>query len=460
MIDLVAPTVAELTRSLRNGHDARVLMDETLARVDADEFGAFVHVDAARARVAANDAAARLEAGTARPLEGIPFGVKDIVDVEGMPTTAGSETFDGSLARQSATAVQRLIDAGAIPVGKTATPEWAFGDAIEGHRPRNPHDPTRWTGGSSSGSAVALAAGLVPFTVGTDTGGSIRVPSSYCGVSGIKPTTGAVPRDGVRTVSWSQDHVGPMATTADDLALVLEIMAGRAERDPASRAAPLTPARPVAGTRVGVLGGWFVERCQPAVLAALDAAVERVRDAGAEVVAVELDHADLAPIASWVISVSEFAAEHDGADVRGYTDMARERLIAGQGMHALDYLRAQRARRVVQDALDKCLARVDVLLSPATPTTAPRIAPPDHEMFEDGDRMWLEWVARNFLIANVSGIPAVVTPAAYDDDGLPAAVQVLAAPGSDFLALAIASAAGVNQSLVASTGTNTGEPLD
>lgn len=434
-------TVADTAAALRDGTDARELIDATLTRIAADGHGAFVHVDGDRARAAAEAAAARFAAGTPRSLEGIPVGVKDIIDVEGMPTTAGSEAFEAPNATRSATAVQRLIDAGAIIVGKTATPEWAFGDSTSRHQPTNPHDPSRWTGGSSSGSAVALAAELVPLAVGTDTGGSIRVPSSYCGTAGIKPTTGAVPRDGVRTVSWSQDHVGPMASSAADLALALSVMAGPSERDPATRVTPLAAARDLVGLRVGVLGGWFTERCEPAVLAARDDAIQRLEDQGARTVHLELADADLAPIASWVISVAEFAAEHDGADVSRYTPMARERLIAGQGLAALDYLRALRARAVVQGSLDECFARADVLLSPATPTTAPAIAPPDHEMFTDGDRMWLEWVARNFLVANVSGVPAAVVPAGCDDRELPAAVQVLAAPGADQTVVRVAAAA-------------------
>lgn len=459
MIDLAGCTVASLRAAYAAGTtDARELVDTCLAGIAADEHGAFVHVADDAARAAAETAAARIAAGTARPLEGVPIGVKDIVDVADQPTTAGTDALPALVPARSATAVQRLVDAGAIVVGKTATPEWAFGDAVETHRPRNPWGLTRWTGGSSSGSAVALAAGLVPLTVGTDTGGSIRVPASYCGVAGIKPTTGAVPRDGVRAVSWTQDHVGPMARNAADLATALAIMAGPTPADPAARRAPLAEApASLDGLRVGILDGWFTERAEPAVLDARDAAMEVLRAAGAQADPAHLDDADLAPIASWTISVAEFAAQHDGEPAAAaYTPMARERLLAGQGLAALDYLRALRARAVVQTALDAAFDRFDVLVSPATPTSAPVIAPPEHEMFEDGDRMWLEWVARNFLIANVTGIPAVVVPLALDAAGLPVAMQVLAPPGADLRALAVAEVAAADGPGVPRTLTRAG----
>ena len=190
------------------------------------------------ARAAARHAAKQWQSGVPRSLEGVPLGVKDIIETAGVRTAAGSPLFADHVPEKDATVVERLQSAGAIMVAKTTTPEFAFGDDA---RPGavNPWDPERWTGGSSSGSAVALASHQMPIGLGTDTGGSVRVPSSYCGVCGLKPTFGLVPRDGVFPVSWTLDHVGPMARSVEDLARMLAVMAGASQSDPYTAEAPI-----------------------------------------------------------------------------------------------------------------------------------------------------------------------------------------------------------------------------
>ena len=232
--ELTSLSVAALLKGYGTGaFDPVDAVDACLARIDEIDgaVGAIVTRNDASARVQAARSAQRWRDGTARALEGVPIGVKDIIDTAGLCTAAGSPLFAGRVPSADATVVARLRDAGAVILAKTTTPEFAFGDEA-GDGVRNPSAPGRWAGGSSSGSAAGLAAGLFPIALGTDTGGSIRVPASYCGVSGLKPTFGRVPRDGVFGVSWTLDHVGPMARTVADLGLVLGVIAGGCDADP------------------------------------------------------------------------------------------------------------------------------------------------------------------------------------------------------------------------------------
>ena len=366
--------------------------------------------------------------------------MKDIINTRGLRTAAGSTLFADHVPASDATVVARLRDAGAVILAKTTTPEFAFGDET-GDGVRNPGAPGRWAGGSSSGSAAGLAAGLFPVALGTDTGGSIRVPSSYCGVSGIKPTFGRVPRDGVFGVSWTLDHVGPMAHTVEDLGLMLAAMAGGSRADPYSSARPVPDygaiGASVQGLRVGVPDGWLPEGNSPGVASALSGALGRLEDLGCTVETVPFAHAELAGIVAWMITVVEFAAHHVSNlhRIGDFTPSAACRLAAGARTSASDYLKALRARALVQRDLDEALKQVDVLVTAATPTAAPDPS----TFFDDGDRLWLDKVARNFLPFNVTGHPALVVPAGLDD-GRPAAVQIVAPPHSDAPCLRVGAA--------------------
>ena len=441
-------SVADLLAGFRAGRiDPVDAVEAALARMDATdgELHAVVARLDDRARVAAAESSARWRAGTARPLEGVPVGVKDIIETAGAPTRAGSLLFADHVPVANAAVVDRLERAGAVVVAKTVTPELAFGDET-GAGAVNPWGAGRWTGGSSAGSAVALAAGQVPAALGTDTGGSIRVPASYCGVSGIKPTFGRVPRIGVFPVSWSFDHVGPMARTVEDLALLLAVLAGADPADPYSSDRPVPDyaaatasgaAGGLGGLRVGLPQGWLAQGCSPGVMAASGAAADTLADLGAEIVPVEVPRAELAGTVAWLVTVVEFAANHDSRldRVEDFTASAAHRLVAGAHTSAGDYLRALRARQLVQQDFDAVFERVDAVLTPATPTAAPDLA----TFFDDGDRLWLDKVARNFLIFNVTGMPALVMPAGTDD-GLPVAVQIAAPPHRDDLCLAVGAA--------------------
>ncbi len=418
------------------------VVDSCLARIDELDgaIGAVVARDDDAVREQAAHSAQRWRYGDPRPLEGVPVGVKDIIDTARLATEAGSALFAGRVPAADATAVARLRAAGAVIMAKTATPEFAFGDE-SGDGVANPAAPGRWAGGSSSGSAAGLAAGLFPVALGTDTGGSIRVPASYCGVSGIKPTFGRVPRDGVFGVSWTLDHVGPMARAVEDLGLVLGVIAGRSDADPYASPRPVPDysqlAESVSGMRVGVVSGWLAEGCSPGVTAAASEACARLKELGCTVEPVEFRYAELAGIIAWLITVVEFAAHH-GANLHRideFTPSAALRLVAGARASASDYLKALRARRLVQRDLDAAFEQVDVLVTAATPTSAPDPA----TFFDDGDRLWLDKVARNFLPFNVTGNPALVTPVGFDE-GRPAAVQIVAPPQADALCLRVGTA--------------------
>ena len=440
--DLADLSAAALLRGYQAGaFDPVEVVDACQARIDSADatIGAVATPDGT-AREQAARSAERWRRGDAGPLEGVPVGVKDIIDTAGLCTAAGSPLFAGRVPSADATVVARLREAGAVILAKTTTPEFAFGDE-SGDGVRNPSAPDRWAGGSSSGSAAGLAAGLFPVALGSDTGGSIRVPASYCGVSGLKPTFGLVPRDGVFGVSWTLDHVGPMARTVADLGLVLGVIAGGCDADPYASDRPVPDygrlAESIQGTRVGVVDGWLAEDRSPGVTAAVSGALERLEQLGCTVELVPFPHAELAGTIAWVITVVEFAAHHvsNMHRIGEFTPSAAYRLAAGARTSAFDYLKALRARSMVQGDLDSVFERVDVLVTAATPTTAPDPA----TFFDDGDRLWLDKVARTFLPFNLTGQPALVMPVG-SDEGRPAAVQVVAPPHADALCLQIGAA--------------------
>lgn len=435
MTDLHEQGVTDLLATFASGAaDPRDAVAACLARIDATDDGvhAWFRLSADAALAAAESSSKRWIDGVPRPLEGVPFGVKDVIDTAGVVTTAGSQLYADHVPARSATAVRRLEDAGAILIGKTATPEFAFGDEISETPVANPWAPDRWVGGSSSGSAAAVAARQVPLCLGTDTGGSIRVPSSYCGVTGLKPTMGRVPRDGLHPVSWSFDHIGPIARSVDDIVAALSALAGHADEDSRSSRRPADEVLPTPGgldgLRVGVAGGWFTGWGDPAVSAARDAAVEVLAGLGASVVPVDVSRAEVAGTVAWIITVVEFAANHEAVadDLERISASAMHRFIGGARLSALDYLKARQVRVEIQQELTELFGEVDVIVTPATPTPAPSFDPAEG-FFEGGDRLWLDKVARCFLIANVTGIPAMVLPAGVEG-GLPLSVQFLGRP--------------------------------
>lgn len=408
---------------------ARDCLDR-IARLDP-ALDAFVAVTADRALADARAAEARLMRGEARgPLDGIPFAHKDIVATAGIETTCCSRLLQGNVPAADATVAARLAEAGTVLLGKLTTHEFALGGPsfdLPTPPARNPWDTARFTGGSSSGSGAALAAGLVLGATGSDTMGSIRSPAQLCGITGLKPTYGLVSRAGVFPLSQSLDHVGPMAGSAEDCALLLEAMAGPDAADPGSagRAAERFAdglAAGVKGLRIGVLRR-FHERdnpASPAMRANLDAALDVFRGLGAEV-----RDLDLGPLAEWhavagTIMVAEAHAIH-AAWLRtrfgDYGKLFRDRVVLGATIPAEAYLAAQRQRLALCARMQAAWADHHLLVSISQPGEAPLLdaPPPRWSVFELGS------LTSPF---NVTGLPALALPTGFGEGGMPTGMQI------------------------------------
>ena len=402
-----------------------------------------VTADRARARAALIDTAiARGE--PAGPLAGVPFAVKNLIDIAGLPTLAGSRiNRDHAPAAADATLVTRLEAAGAILVGALNMGEYAYdftGENCHYGPSRNPHDTARMTGGSSGGSGGAVGGGLVPIALGSDTNGSIRVPSSFCGVFGLKPTYGRLSRAGSFPFVSSLDHLGPLARSTLDLALAYDAMQGHDPRDPVCvprLAEPVPPhlGRGIDGLRIVCAGGYFRAGAAPEALAALDRVAASL-DAAREV---ELPEAARARSAAYVIAASEGAALHLDRlrDRAGDFDPdVRDRLIAGALLPGAAVAQAQKFRRWYREALLRLFVEVDAILAPATPFVAPPI----------GQKSFMLAGKEVPLRPNIGiytqpisfiGLPVVAVPVPAAVAGLPIGVQIIAAPWREEVAMGI-----------------------
>jgi aspartyl-tRNA(Asn)/glutamyl-tRNA(Gln) amidotransferase subunit A len=400
-----------------------------------------------QATEAADRSTARWAAGTARPLEGVPYGLKDIIATEGVLTTGGSALYKSWIPSSDAVVADRLVSAGGIPMAKLQTFEFACGGAAnKTFGPvHNPWDLRRTTGGSSSGSAAAVAAGMLPVAIGTDTGGSIRIPSAYCGLSGLKPTYGRVPRSGIMGLSWTCDHAGPMTRSVADAAAVLGVIAGHHPSDPyASRRG--VPAylevldRDVTGLRVGRPTDYLLERTHPAVADAFQSAVAVLERAGAVVVDVKLPLAELAEAAAWLAIYAEMLAYHSdhlpGIDDRD--EMGAGLLALGPFVSAADYLRAMRFRVLFQQSIEAVFDDVDVLVTTGTPTIAPLL---DDMLADIGTERvdWLKVASRTSIPFNFTGQPALCVPSGFVE-GMPVSLQIVGRPHDDSTVLALGAA--------------------
>ena len=394
---------------------AAALVDACLDRIAALEptLAAWAHVDADGARAAARAGDARAAAG---PLRGVPIGVKDIFHVQGMPTTAGSRPFAHSRPSVDATSVARLRAAGAVIVGKTHTTEFAFRDPAP---TRNPWNPRHTPGGSSSGSAAAVASRMVPAALGTQTVGSVLRPAAYCGVVGFKPTHGLVPADGVIPLAWSLDHVGVLARSVLDVALVVGVLTGRG-LDPV----PLTVPRLA-------LVPELLERATPEVAAHVRALADRFASAGAKVTEVKLpaEFATVHAAGQRVLEV-EAAAYHRDPFARHEADYGQhlaEMIRVGLRHSAVDYVAANRARLAFREAVMPLLAAHDALLSPTAPSTAP-----EGLAFTGDASLCAPWSS--------AGVPSISLPSGVSDvSRLPLAVQLVQAAGADARLLGVAA---------------------
>ncbi|MEU5142191.1 amidase [Streptomyces sp. NPDC021139] len=413
------------------------LVDSVLERVEQAEphLQAYATVTAEHTRRAARAAEDDLAAGRHRgPLHGIPMGLKDLIDVAGIATSASSRVRAGHRAEASSTVAARLEAGGAVLVGKTHTHEFAYG--LTTPQTSNAWDTGRVAGGSSGGSAVAVAAGTATFALGTDTGGSIRVPAALNGVVGLKPTYGLVPRHGVTSLSWSLDHVGPITRTVEDAALVLDTLAGHDPRDPASLTAPAARYGPVAGTdlrglRVGVPRNYYFDHVDPEVESAVRDAIDRLEELGARLVEVEIPMTRYIQATQWGLMVPEATAYHERT-LRTVPELyqadVRILLEAGELMPAGDYLRAQRARTLMRREWAAMLRDVDLIAAPSVPATAVE-AGQETITWADGT---VEGVSDAYVRlsspANITGVPSLSLPVGHDTAGLPIGMQLLGRP--------------------------------
>ncbi len=413
----------------------------------------FITVCGDAALEAARAAEAELLAGRSTgPLHGVPYGPKDLYATKGVRTTGGSTILADFVPAEDSTVVSRLRAAGLIVLGKLNMHEFAYGpEGLNAHYgdALNPWDATahRVAGGSSSGSGVAVAAGLCPGALGSDTGGSIRIPASLCGISGIKPTYGRVSRAGVLPLAWSMDHAGPMARTVRDLALMLGAMAGYDAADPTTSVLPVPDyaaalTGDVKGLRVGLLHAHFTDVAAPEVRAAVEAAAKQLEQAGAVVDEVNLAEVVHVAAASFAIVATEALAYHAewmrtrSAD---YQPDVRDRLQMGALVSGVQYVRAQQVRQLVRREVDAALARRDVLLAPATPIPAPVLGEKQTQL-GDGTSDVRSALIRFTRPFNLSGHPACSVPCGFTAAGLPLGMQLVGRPFDEATVLRAADA--------------------
>jgi Asp-tRNA(Asn)/Glu-tRNA(Gln) amidotransferase A subunit family amidase len=429
------PTIAEAARLIAARAVSPVELTEAcLARAKRlDHLAAFIRLTEESALQSAHAAEREIMASGPRgPLHGIPIALKDIIETKGITTTAHSRHLLDHVPMEDAAVTERLAAAGTVMLGKLATHEFALGGPsfdLPFPPARNPWDPTRFTGGSSSGAGAAVAAGLALGALGSDTGGSIRTPAAFCGIAGLKPTYGRVSRYGVLPLAFSLDHVGPMAWTAEDCAILLQAIAGHDPRDPASADLPVDDYRAgldrgVEGLRIGVVRHFFVEDhpVSAASLAAIDRAILVLRELGAEVRDIALS-----PLADWyaagqIIMLSEGYTVHEARlqhKPEDYGALFHDRIVMGAFISAADYIQAQRRRRELRDEMLAIFGKVDLVLTASAPGEAPSI---------DGAAANRAMTPSHNTPFNVAGIPAISLSCGFGEAGLPLAFQLAARP--------------------------------
>jgi aspartyl-tRNA(Asn)/glutamyl-tRNA(Gln) amidotransferase subunit A len=440
-------TIEEFGRRLR-AHDltAEQVTDGCLGRIEKDNprLNAFILVMADAARQQAREADRELAAGRDRgPLHGVPISIKDLIDVAGTPTTAASRVRDGHVAAHDAPVIVALREAGAVIIGKTNLHEFAFGTTNEDSAfgpARNPYDISRSPGGSSGGSAASVAAGMALATLGTDTGGSIRIPAAACGIVGLKPRHGELSTEGIVPLSQRLDHVGPLARTVTDASLVYRALRG-GQRLPA----PV----PIRDLRLAVPRGYFFELLDDDVRARFDEAIDRLRAAGARTTDVSIRHANLTAAIYLHLVLADAAAYHGATLERlpeRYTPPVRLRLEMGRYVLAEDYARALEGREILRREVDSALAGRAALALPTLPIPAPPIGAASVQVGSVTEPV-RNLMLRLTQLFNVTGHPAIAIPAGYSSAGLPCSVQLVGTDTEALLPVALACEAQITGSL-------------
>jgi aspartyl-tRNA(Asn)/glutamyl-tRNA(Gln) amidotransferase subunit A len=433
-------TIAEAGRQIAARRLSPVELTEAhLARIRAlnPTLNAFVLVTEERALADARAAEARQMAGNLRgPLDGIPIAHKDIFSTAGIRTTAQSRLLEDNVPTADAFTVRRLADAGTVLLGKLTTHEFAFGGPsfdLPWPPARNPWDVERFTGGSSSGTGAAVAAGLILGGTGSDTGGSIRSPAALCGIAGIKPTYGLSSRTGILPLAYTMDHAGTMAWTAEDCALLLQGMAGHDPADPASANRPVADFSAdlplgAKGLRIGVVRHFFESDCRvsDATVAGIDAALDVFRTEGAEVREISLSPLADYHAAGYVIMLSEALAVHAPwlrTRFGDYSAMFRDRVVAAAVVSAADLVQAQRLRRLLVHELTTAMAELDIIVSATAVGEAPRIA--------DVPKWTSIEMPGLVMPFSLTGLPAMSVCTGFGDGGMPVAMQLVGKPFSE-----------------------------
>jgi aspartyl-tRNA(Asn)/glutamyl-tRNA(Gln) amidotransferase subunit A len=448
------------------------LLEASLGRIRAldSKLHAFLRLTESEARSAARASSQRRSAGKALgPLDGVPVALKDIFCMEGVETTAGSKILRGYVPPYDATVVKKLKAAGAVIVGKLNMDEFAMGSSTENSAfgpTMNPWDLTRTPGGSSGGSAAAVAARLVPGALGTDTGGSIRQPASLVGCVGLKPTYGRVSRFGVIAFASSLDQVGPFAQDVRGVAMLLSAIAGHDANDQTSSPRPVPDyaaalQQGVRGLRIGVPREYFGEGLHPEVEKAVRAAIEKLRSQGAEVREISLPNSPHAIATYYIVATAEASsnlARYDGVRyghrakasqllemyertrAEGFGAEVKRRIMLGTyalsaGYYDAYYLRAQKVRALIRRDFDRAFAEVDAVVSPTSPTTAFKLG----EKMDDPLAMYLNDVYT--VPANLAGLPGISVPCGFDSRRLPIGVQLIGRPFDEETLLRLAHAA-------------------
>ena len=446
-------TILEAAQALRKRTVSSAELTEAALKRTSElnpKLNAFITVMEDTARAQAEAAGAELSKGVDRgTLHGVPIAVKDVFETRGVRTTCGSAIFKDNVPDRDSAVVEKLAAAGAVLIGKTGMHELAYG--ITSNNPhfgtvRNPRDPDRIPGGSSGGSGAAVAADMVFMAMGSDTGGSIRIPASFCGTVGLKPTTGRVSRYGVMPLDFSLDHMGPLARSARDAAVTLQAIAGFDARDETSSREPVDSYLPAAncsirGVRIGLPENFYFDRLDPEVGSSVRRMAANAESLGAHVIPVRVPDIAALNAVGRIILLAEASALMEkhagnraqfGADVLALIDQ-------GRLLPATDYINAQRLRRVMQREFAQLWRRVDCLFTPATPMAAPRIG---ETTVQFSDQIEDVRLASTRLVRgiNVLGLPALSMPCGLDRRGLPVGLQIVGRSFDEALILRVAAA--------------------
>lgn len=458
-------TISDIKKRVEAGESVRSIVEDTIAKVEAaSEYNTVISVVRERALARADEVDAQLKQGKGGRLAGVPFIAKDNFLTFGGKTTAASNILKPFEAPYQSTAIERLEAEGAIVIGKANQDAFGHGGSTENSDfgvTKNPHDTTRVPGGSSGGSAAAVSLGLVPFSIATDTGGSIRQPASFTGVVGVKPTYGTVSRFGVVAMASSTDTIGTLATTTEDAALVMDIMHGQDERDGTTLhdQKPLFPIADASKLRVGIIKEYLGEGVQPEVAAAVRAQAEKLKELGHTVEEVSVPSLPLALAVYYIVVPAEISSNlqrydgvkfgHSAAEAGNLQDLygmsrdqgfgaeAKRRIMIGTYVLSSGYIdayyrKAQTVRTKLINEFAAAFKDFDVLVGPVAPTTAFKIG----ENAEDPLQMYLADIMT--VSASLAGLPAYSVPVAKDDAGLPIGVQIIGPQRSDALLFSVA----------------------